>query len=118
MALTETQLLPQDSDDEIINNLIPFKLNRQDHNTDKYSSMVLCTKNTVEIRQCEYFQSINAFKFDLFSNQPQKLQTFILLYRKQASNIIQYLDCLRYILDSYKIDMILGDFNTNYLNDN
>ena len=80
--------------------------------------MVLCTKNTVEIRQCEYFPSINALKFDLVNSQSQELQTFLLLYRKQASNIVQYLDCLRYILDSYKIDMILGDFNMNYLNDN
>ena len=51
IAFTETQLLPQDSDNEILNNLCPFKLHRQDHNTDKYSSMALCTRNTVEIRE-------------------------------------------------------------------
>ena len=117
IALTETQLLPQDCDEEIVNNLIPFKLHRQDHNTDKYSSMALCTKNSVEIRQCEYFSSINALKFDLVNTQSQELKTFLLLYRKQASNITQYVDCLRYIFDSYTIDMILGDFNINYLND-
>ena len=51
IALTETQLLPLDSDDEILNNLCPSKLHCQDHNTDKYSSMALCTRNTVEIRE-------------------------------------------------------------------
>ena len=116
IALTETQLLPQDCD--CVNNLSPFKLHRQDHNTDKYSSMALCTRNTIEIRQCEYFPSINAIKFDLVNSQLQELQTFLLLYRKQASNILQYVDCLRYVFNSYKIDMILGDFNINYLNDN
>lgn len=30
---------------------------------------------------------------------------------------MQYIDCLKYILNSYTIDIILGDFNINYLND-
>ena len=118
IALTETQLLPHDSDNEIVNNLCPFKLHRQDHDTDKYSSMALCTRNTVEIRECEYFSSLNALKFDLVNSKSQELRTFLLLYRKQTSNIIQYVDCLNYVLNSYTIDMILGDFNINYFNDN
>ena len=73
IALTETQLLPQDSDNEILNNLRPFKLHHQDHNTDNYSSMALCARNTVEIRQCEYFPSINALKFDLVNRRSKQL---------------------------------------------
>ena len=80
--------------------------------------MALCTKNTVEIRQCEYFPSINALKFDMVNSQSQELKTFLLLYRKQSSNILQYVDCLKYMLNSYSIDIILGDFNINYFNDN
>ena len=118
IALTETQLLPQDSDNEILNNLCPFKLHRQDHNTDKYSSMALCARNTVEIRQCEYFPSINALTFDLVNRTSKEIRTILLLYRKQNSNILQYVDCLKYMLNSYSIDFILGDFNINYLNDN
>ena len=118
IALTETQLLPQDSDNEILNNLCPFKLHRQDHNTDKYSSMALCARNTVEIRQCEYFPSINALTFDLVNRRSKEIRTVLLLYRKQNSNILQYVDCLKYMLNSYSIDFILGDFNINYLNDN
>ena len=118
IALTETQLLPCDSDNEIVDNLGPFKLHRQDHDTDKYSSMALLTRNTAQIRQCEYFPSLNALKLDLVNSKSQEIQTFLLLYRKQASNILQYLDCLRYVLDSYNIDTILGDFNINYFNDN
>ena len=55
IALTETQLLPCDSDHEITSNLSPFKLYRQDHGTDKYSRMALCARNTVEVKECEYF---------------------------------------------------------------
>ena len=117
IVLTETQLLPHDSDNEIVNNLCPFKLHRQDHDTDKYSSMALCTRNTAEIIECEYFSSLNALKFGLVNSKSQELQTFLLLYRKQTSNI-QYVDCLNYILNSYTIDMILGDFNINYFNGN
>ena len=46
------------------------------------------------------------------------MRTFLLLYRKQSSNILQYVDCLKYMHNSYSIDIILGDFNINYLNDN
>ena len=80
--------------------------------------MALCTRNTVEIREYEYFASLNALKFYLVDCRSQDMRTFLLLYRKQSSNILQYVDCLKYMLNSYSIDIILGDFNINYLNDN
>ena len=80
--------------------------------------MALCTRNTVEIREYEYLLSLNALKFDLVDCRSQETQTFLLLYWKQSSNILQYIDCLKYILNSYNIHIILGDFNINYLNDN
>ena len=80
--------------------------------------MALCARNTVEIRQCEYFPSINALTFDLVNRRSKEIRTVLLLYRKQNSNILQYVDCLKYMLNSYSIDIILGDFNINYLNDN
>ena len=42
--------------------------------------------------------------------------TILVLYRKNSSNISQYVQDLRNILNSNAIDMILGDFNINYLN--
>ena len=72
--------------------------------------MALCTRNTVEIRDSEYFSSLNALKFDLVNSKKQEIRTFLLLYRKQSSNI-QYVDCLKYVLNSCSVDMILGDFN-------
>ena len=51
IAFTETQLLPHNSDAEIRENLHPFVLFRQDHNTDKYTSLAVCTKNHNQIAQ-------------------------------------------------------------------
>ena len=44
LALTETQLLPNDLDMEIKKNLELFRTYRQDHPTEKYSSMAICVK--------------------------------------------------------------------------
>ena len=41
----------------------------------------------------------------------------LILYRKNRSNISQYIQDLRNIVNSYAIDIIMGDFNMNYLND-
>ena len=78
----------------------------------------MCATNTVEIRECENFSSLNALKFDLFNSKSQEIRTFLLLYRKQKCNILQYVDCLIYIHNSYNIDRRFGDFNINYYNDN
>jgi len=43
--------------------------------------------------------------------------TILVLYRKNSSNISQYAQDLRNILNSHAIDMIPGDININYLND-
>ena len=117
IALTETQLLPHDSDNNIVNNLSPFSVYRQDHHSDKYSSMALCTRKYVLLSNCQYFSSINALKFDLTVTNSQDVISFLLLYRKQNSNISQYMDCLKYILNSYNIDIIFGDFNINLFDD-
>ena len=43
--------------------------------------------------------------------------TLLLLYRKHNSSIVQYVEHLRYIINSHDIHIILGDFNINYFND-
>ena len=59
LAFTETQLLPSDSDIEITENLKPFRIYRQDHNSDKYSSMAICIRNTLQMEEYEYFTECN-----------------------------------------------------------
>ena len=117
LAFTETQLLPQESNYEIANNLHPFTVYRQDHNTDKYSSMAVCTRSTVAIVNHEYILQINGLKFDLCIGPNQQPKTFLLLYRKQSVTSQQYLNNLAQVLKTHAVDLIFGDFNINYLND-
>lgn len=63
LAFTETQLIPNDADNEIKRNLQPFALFRQDHQSDKFMSLAVCTKDYIQITEHEYFSSINALKF-------------------------------------------------------
>ena len=87
LAFTETQLLRDDSGTEITENLKPFRIYRQDHQTDKYSSMAICDKNTSEVSEYEYIPSLNALKFNLFDIKLQESRLFLLLYRKNNCNI-------------------------------
>jgi len=118
MTLTETQLLPNDTDREIRNNLHPFILYRQDHVSDKYSSLAVCIKDSIEITEHQYFPSINALKFVILNNITQQSQSFLMLYRKQASNMSHYISSMEHILKNYDFDVVMGDFNINYFNEN
>ena len=115
LALTETQLLANESDMEIRDNLKSFRIYRQDHCTDKYSSMAICVQHNLEVENYEYIPTLNALKFDLVDTKLQESRSFLLLHRKNNSNVSQYMEALQYVISSYRIDMILGDFNINYL---
>ena len=111
MAFTETQLLPQEANQELVQNLTPFALYRQDHSSDKYSSMAVCTRSAVKM-------SINALKLNILNTSLHEERTFtlLLLYRKQSVNSAQYVRNVTTVENSYSIAVILGDFNINYLN--
>ena len=83
LAFTETQLLTADHHSDIVNNLCHFKLYRQDHSSDKFSSMAVCTRETVELRECEFFTSLNALKFELVHIETEETWTvlFVDAYR-------------------------------------
>lgn len=91
---------------------------RQDHISDKYSSLALCTKTNIQITQQEYFPSVNAVKFVATINTSiQRQLSFLLLYRQNSSNVSQFINSIEYLLSSDAIDIILGDFNINYFNE-
>ena len=113
LLLTETQLLPEIDDKEIRDNL-PYTLHREGHVCDKFSSLALCTKTNVEIRQYEYFPALNAVKFVALDTNTEFKQTIVLVYRKQRSNISDFVEGIRYLLLSDNVDILLGDFNINY----
>ena len=49
LALMETQLLPRHSDNAINEILQPYELHRQDHPSDKHSSLAICTKSNIQV---------------------------------------------------------------------
>ena len=118
IALTETQLLPQSNDTEIKTHLHPFLLHRQDHPSDRFSSLALCTNHNIEVQEHEYFHEINAIRFVILNSITQLRCNILLLYRKNSSNVFNYINGIRQTLHNHAIDVILGDFNINYLNDN
>lgn len=116
IAFTKTQLLPNSNDNQIRENLQPFTLLRQDHVLDRFSSLALCAKNNIAIKECEYFSAINAIKFLLVNHVTDISQSVILLYRKHSSNILDYINVIKDILISYDIELVLGDFNITFFN--
>ena len=117
LALTETQLLPQDNDTEIRNNLNPLTLIRQDHASDKYCSLAICVCNNLTISNREYFPQVNALKLTIFNIVTQQRLSLLLLYRKNSCNVSQYVNNLDSILNNNSIDVVLGDFNINFFSD-
>ena len=117
LLLTETQLTPSDSDNDIQDHLYPFILNRQDSD-DRYSSLAFCNKTTVHIREKEYIPVVNALMFTtVFTGRGNCEIRFLLLYRKQASNVHDFVNNLNHIINWYTVDVILGDFNINYFDE-
>lgn len=115
LALTETQLLPHHSNDAIRQTLHPYELHRQDHPSDKLSSLVICTKDNINILQTHHVSVINGLMLNVFTSNTNRTIRFLLIYWKN-SNITQYVDNLINMLQRNIIDIILGDFNINYLN--
>ena len=117
LILTETQLLPHHSDNIITEILHPYALHRQDHPTDKYSSLAICSQNNINLVQKQYFPSINGLICNALIANINKELKFLLTYRKNNSNTQQYLQNLNNILQTNTVDIILGDFNINYFNE-
>ena len=117
LLFTETQLRTSDLDNDIQDHLHPFILNRQDSH-DRYSRLAFCTKTTVNISEKEYFPVINGLMFTtVFTGRGNCEMRFLLLYRKQASNVQDFVNDLNHIVNWYTIDVILGDFNINYFDE-
>ena len=89
LALTETQLLSCHSDNTIRETRQPYALYRQDHHTDKYTSLAVCTKENIYVLQKQYFPAINGLMFNVHNYYNSQKITFVLTYRKNNSNTTQ-----------------------------
>ena len=56
--------------------------------------------------------------FEILQTSSNKSIIFLLIYRKNNSNIQQYTQNLSNVIQANTIDIILGDFNINYFIDN
>jgi hypothetical protein len=65
LSLTETQLLANVPNDEMSSILKNFSMYRQDHNLDKFLSLAICYKDTIILRDTEYFCLVNGLKFSI-----------------------------------------------------
>ena len=109
LALTETELLTSVPNDDISSTLVA-------HNSDKFLSLAVCHKGPMMVCVTQYFTSINGLTF-LLDSSGNRLSC-LLLHRKHGSNIQQFIASLHYITTSYDIDIIFGDFNIDYCNEN
>ena len=117
LALTETQLLTSVPNDDMSSTLDNFFIHRQDHDSDKFLSLAVCHKPPLTVCDTQYFTLINGLTFLLDRSGGNGLSC-LLLCRKIGSNIQQFIACLHYIITSMDIDIIFGDFNIDYFNEN
>jgi len=98
--LTETQLTPSDSDNDIQDHpLYPFISNRQDNCDNRYSSLAFCNKTTVCITEKEYLPLINALMFTaVFRTRKNCEIRFLFLYREQASDVDDFVNNLKHMI--------------------
>ena len=113
LAFTETHLSPEDSDTDIRENLNPFILYRHDHHSDKFSGMAICRKQEIWLLNHEYFPALNGVKFTFSSENnitelPVLNFSLLLLYRKNNTNVQQFVDGLNYVQIVDKATFISG----------
>ena len=117
MLFTETQLQATDGDTQIGTNLLTFDVIKQD-STDRYLSLAVCLRNTIHMIDVVYFSTVNALSFVLCSSKSENRKSVLLLYREHGSSVQNFLQNLQRIITTIPIDIILGDFNINYVDDN
>ena len=96
---------------------LPSALYRRDHRTDKHLSLTVCTKPKFLMSDKRLILSTNALKFVIFNSLTNHSISFLLLYRKNTTNIHESINNLNDLLSVSSIDIIMGDFNINYFND-
>ena len=116
LALTETRLKPPETNEFIEEHLDAFRITRQDNDND-FLSLAFCTKITVQCSKNIFYQEINGLLVTI--QKAQILLSVLLIYRPKTLHKVQFLMNLENIIlhCDYKIDMIFGDFNINFLNE-
>ena len=113
IGFTETQFKPSDSTSKIIETLNVFNINFN-INGNKFLSLAYGCRNDVDVlnKFDANSASIISFKKHAFAD---RIFTLILVYRKQSMHMQEFFQMLQYLLATYSVDIIAGDFNYDLL---
>ena len=114
ICLTETQLLPQNQTDKIME-LFPYHIPLFNNSTDKYSSIAMLVEKTLDFNDLMQLEGVQLTSITI----PNLQLSFkiLLIYRKQSQSIHSFREILTYLIQSNSPDIILGDFNINFLSE-
>ena len=107
--LTETQLYPNEPTDKPQQAFRPFTIHWQPYTFNFNSLAVLFSSNIQSISK-QYIPSTNALLISI-SKQPFQPMTTSLVYRNHRDHRSQFLFCLRQMLLTNTVHIVLGDFN-------
>ena len=115
LALTETQLLPDQNSDSIESFLDNFTI-IYNNNNDKFKSLAMCFNRSINLNDSMHAPGISQVTLtkNTFFNIPMKI---IILYRKQSWPVPSFIDRLVQLLYD-DIHIIMGDFNMDAFKQN
>ena len=111
LCLTETQLMPDQSTNDIAETLHPFKFIHNKCN-DKFQSLSFCYKSHVEISQYHHSIGLSLIEFKKVSFSQETIR-LLLVYRKNNTCLTNFYETLTDILQMGTVHIVLGDFNIN-----
>ena len=112
IAFTETRLLPSQQTTNIEEDLYPFQIIRQD-NSSSHLSLALCLCKHFKFQSKKYFPEINGLMLIVTKNDI--MLSLLLLYRRKEWNKWEFITNLSTVLCMYHVDLVLGDFNIDFL---
>ena len=118
IALTETQICKNQYTGTIQQALEPDEMERHDHDSDKFQSLACLISPTVNFKEKSYSPLINGWLSAV--EQSTRMYSILLLYRKQSIHKRVCLNRLYEVIacSESNINIIMGDFNIAYQQDN
>ena len=112
-ALTETRLKPSQNIDSIEETLNNFQIVHQELNN-SHLSLAVCTNiyQCVIVSEKQFFAEVNGIL--MTTRKRDRRLKVLLLYRPKDMHPLQFCNSLENILNTCKIELILGDFNINF----
>lgn len=114
ICLTETQLTPEFSTVDLDNCLNTFHIDYNTSSIHRFNSLAFCHNKTVSLEEHVKLNgtSLITFKKSEFRQRSIKLA---LIYRQPSHSVNQFYDTLIHLTQSHSVDILLGDFNINAL---